>query len=734
MFRKIGLIFIIVSLILVSGCRISGRILQDDGTGTMVGVENVLVTLSGNTPMTTTTNSSGYYEFNNLQIMNNSYLVEPMADTLRFTPTNKTVDVALSNVTDVDFTIVQGTLETYRKAIPVTAGVGAGTDYQLKINIGQSVSSQNYDLHLGGKCKPDFSDIRFTGSDQETLLSYWIENVSGNTPNRTATVWVKVTDNLDADSTIYVYYGDIEAASASNGNGTFAFFDGFENSFDTGGAAVDNAPAPLFTPTYEGSGQAIHPDVIYIPGGFAGYVYWMAMTPYPNGNDDYENPSVLASNDGINWEVPAGITNPLAPMPPCDHNNDTDIIYNTNTNELWIYYLDTRRNSICGGSTHRNYLKLIKITEGFVVSSPITVIDWDLNTTPLYLSPAVVQVDSDLFYLWYTNGSSLIYRCTSTDGINWGTPQVINLGSTSWHLNVTYVPEKNEFWMFNHTTYGGKTLNWAISEDGMNWTPYINRAVVSAGAEGAWDSTPYRGSVLYDASADELMIWYSCNSGERRTGFVSTDYSDMLALLALSDFEGWNIYKTGGSFSTSTEQIKRGNMSGKLVQDSTASAAKQIVYKPLGSTMSNFILEWDMYDDMDDTAFKLVRINGSSTVYPQTGIGVYTVASETNYAYHSRSFSYTPTSIARSLGWHKFGIKLTADSLAEYFIDEVSAATLTGQFDNGASVSIEGFPGSSPGYTTTTFFVDDIRVRKAADTEPEVGIAGSEQEGLWDLH
>ncbi len=38
------------------------------------------------------------------------------------------------------------------------------------------------------------------------------------------------------------------------------------------------------------------------------------MTPYPNGNDTYENPSILAGNDGTSWAVPAGLINPIDPI------------------------------------------------------------------------------------------------------------------------------------------------------------------------------------------------------------------------------------------------------------------------------------------------------------------------------------------------------------------------------------------------------------------------------------
>lgn len=46
-------------------------------------------------------------------------------------------------------------------------------------------------------------------------------------------------------------------------------------------------------PTYDGSGQVVHLSVIDFynectEGLWCGYRYWMAITPFPYGNDKYE--------------------------------------------------------------------------------------------------------------------------------------------------------------------------------------------------------------------------------------------------------------------------------------------------------------------------------------------------------------------------------------------------------------------------------------------------------------
>jgi hypothetical protein len=180
------------------------------------------------------------------------------------------------------------------------------------------------------------------------------------------------------------------------------------------------------------------------PDGWHGYKYWLANVPYPNGNDSFENPSVLASDDAAFWQIPAGGTNPLVSAPPCDHNNDPDLVYNPATDELWLYYLDTRRSSRCGASYNDNYLKLIKSSDGVHWSEPLTLIDWPLATNPLYVSPTITVVNGTL-YLWAVNSATFTMRtASSSDGMHFGPSSGLNIANLAWHVDVEYVPSKSE--------------------------------------------------------------------------------------------------------------------------------------------------------------------------------------------------------------------------------------------------------------------------------------------------
>jgi hypothetical protein len=85
-------------------------------------------------------------------------------------------------------------------------------------------------LILGGRLQSDCDDIRFTDSDGATQLSYWLE--SGCNTSSTI-LWVKVPFIAAASQkTIYVYYGNPGATSASNGDATFIFFDDFSTAWN----------------------------------------------------------------------------------------------------------------------------------------------------------------------------------------------------------------------------------------------------------------------------------------------------------------------------------------------------------------------------------------------------------------------------------------------------------------------------------------------------------------------
>ncbi|UCE40768.1 MAG: DUF2341 domain-containing protein [Candidatus Aminicenantes bacterium] len=116
----------------------------------------------------------------------------------------------------------------HRKSLTISgSSVGPQSDYPVRIIVHhEDGADMGEDVFLDYKSQPDFGDIRFTNSDGETQLSYWIEKL---TEGEDAIFWVNI-DSIPASpdtAIIYVYYGNSIATTTSNGVNTFDWFDDF---------------------------------------------------------------------------------------------------------------------------------------------------------------------------------------------------------------------------------------------------------------------------------------------------------------------------------------------------------------------------------------------------------------------------------------------------------------------------------------------------------------------------
>jgi hypothetical protein len=141
----------------------------------------------------------------------------------------------------------------YRKSHVINSAAGTGTGYQVKITVYYAAGTDSAgSVYTAGFCNADFSDIRFTASNGTTALDHWMES---STAGNNAVFWVELTDDISAaSSTIYVYYGNSIATTASNGANTFLFFDDFSGTLSQW--TVD----PLNTDRVAISGGALRHD------------------------------------------------------------------------------------------------------------------------------------------------------------------------------------------------------------------------------------------------------------------------------------------------------------------------------------------------------------------------------------------------------------------------------------------------------------------------------------------
>lgn len=278
-------------------------------------------------------------------------------------------------------------------------------------------------------------------------------------------------------------------------------------------------PLLLNLETSEGSGQACHPDVAYIPEGFGEkkWTYWMACTPYPYKNAYFENPELFVSHDGINWAVPPGLTNPLVPSLKTlgDHNSDPDILFHKG--ELWLFYRETVRSKI----PNENKICLMKSADGVRWSVPLEVLS-ENNGSEL-LSPTVVY-DGSQFLMWTVeilNGEFKIMRRYSQDGVKWGAPlrgsmTGLHAPRHVWHIDVIQDYERLSAVLVSCVGLGGSEsrIHYAYSEDqGLSWstdgfmferTYEFEADVQYRGCLGKREEQPW----AYD-------LWYSAGSTRR---------------------------------------------------------------------------------------------------------------------------------------------------------------------------------------------------------------------------
>ena len=92
-----------------------------------------------------------------------------------------------------------------RRGLIVSSVSYSVTNYQIKLLVGESSLAGGATIDCSGLCASDFRDIRFTTIDGTTLLDYWIESVTGTTPNQIATIWVEV-DYISFNPTMFYMY------------------------------------------------------------------------------------------------------------------------------------------------------------------------------------------------------------------------------------------------------------------------------------------------------------------------------------------------------------------------------------------------------------------------------------------------------------------------------------------------------------------------------------------------
>ena len=553
--------------------------------------------------------------------------------------------------------------------------------------------------------RPAGDDLRATAADGLDPLDQWVEEWSDSLQR--GSLWMEMPFlPAGGQTTAYLYYGHPTAGSVDRPDSVFLFWDGFE-AFDT----RLNAPDSLGTPTYDGSGQAVHPDVVYFPEGWGSptaYHYYMMMTPYPDGNENYENPSLLVSDDGLLWQVPPGVTNPIWPGGVGGYNSDPDMLYAEG--QLRAYFCWA---AAAGGDD----------TSRVLTFSSADGINWsdttEVLTAPNYLvSPTVLFADST-YIMWYVktascwSDTSTVHRRLSSDGLDWPAEEAVSLSLDGWVVWHVDVQAADSGYIMLVAAYPEEfscvstALFRAYSSDGLSWT--VDPEPLLQASPSGWDEDLiYRSSFIVEE--DLYRIWYSARRTDGGTGE-----------------EFWHIGYTQGTLEEFGAQgaIKWDRVVGDASGSDTLTHGDSLSlmlgaegYSEIYTYLSGSIgfSGW-FYDDLDTTADG----TGWLTLYDSQhiiGVGVFVDVADSVYSYASYvagPWQGTPTGVDRTAGWHRLAINVLPDS-CQLWIDE----QLVGHLDALDSGDIERIELEGHGW------FDDVSVRDFIWPEPQVSVGQEE--------
>lgn len=256
--------------------------------------------------------------------------------------------------------------------------------------------------------------------------------------------------------------------------------------------------------------QATHPKVLNFKEKWNGYKYWLTFSPYPYGNDKYENPHIVASNDLINWEIPAGLKNPIEPAPEgykheVVYNSDPHILYNEDTNKMELYfrYVNEANNEV---------IIYRKTTSDGINWSDKEKIITEVFKNDDFMSPAFIY-DNGTYKMWAVGKDLRVRYMESKDGYNYTNEKTIELkypisGLQTWHLDVIKTEKGYELLTVAykyHKDRNSMNLYYFNSKDNNEYSKGI---IILRPSLISWDNRGiYRSSFIYEDGV--YYVYYS---------------------------------------------------------------------------------------------------------------------------------------------------------------------------------------------------------------------------------
>jgi len=280
------------------------------------------------------------------------------------------------------------------------------------------------------------------------------------------------------------------------------------------GVAGDRLSIPV--PPDNFAGQSTHPSVVHLDAPVSGFAYWMAFTPYQGGDDEFEDPCIAASVDGITWVVPTGLVNPLDDQPgsPGAYNSDVDLRYVNNSFTLiWRTF-----NPAATGAEEKLYYSTS--ADGITWETKTQFYASDMTVRRL-LSPAVL-FEGGAWTMWAVDivpSPNQVVRVQGGAALTdaWADPVGVDMGpmlpgKEPWHLNLIAV-DGGYVGLLTDCTQDVSGLDGLLlfitSTDGLTWSN-SGRTVIPQEQDGEHNAL-YRASLVPETVSGTAgwRVWYS---------------------------------------------------------------------------------------------------------------------------------------------------------------------------------------------------------------------------------
>lgn len=289
---------------------------------------------------------------------------------------------------------------------------------------------------------------------------------------------------------------------------------------------TQNSPSKLNFKCVDESQEAMYPNNAYHPkvldlgeNGWNGYRYWVSYTPYPEGNDEYENPHIVASNDLINYSE-IKFSQPVLSnyKKGVRFNSDSHIVFNSDLNRLEIIWRYTDYDI--------NYASLLMSYsyDGNTWSDTQTFFETYDRKKEDMVSPAILY-DNGTYRVWYVNSYKVKYR-EFKDG-QWSNIRMCDLpyedDAFTWHIDLIKNNDKYEILTCATTDKEDRKhmkLYYAKSDDGLNFDT-AKIVLTPTGNNSDWDGGGiYRSTFMYSDGMYYVLYGARNDSKDFGTGLL----------------------------------------------------------------------------------------------------------------------------------------------------------------------------------------------------------------------